>query len=87
MSSVSTMCAVCAACLPFLSLGRVTQSPDTHSAWMTASSSHDAAGATRLVTVELCTRTVHGVRGPRGATRVGSNVCASSYKKPEEQGP
>lgn len=47
----------------FSSLGRVTQSPYTHSAWMTASSSHDAAGATRLVPPQLCTRTVHRVKG------------------------
>lgn len=72
MSSVSTMCAVCA--LPAVSPpGAVTQSPDTHSAWMTASSSHDAAGATRLVPPGLCTRTVHGVRGcHRGGTE---SVC------------
>lgn len=63
MSSVSTICAVCAS-LPFLPLA-VTQSPDTHSAWMTARSSHDAAGATRLVPLQFCTRTVHRVKGAK----------------------
>lgn len=52
MSSVSTMCVVCVS-----SFGRVTQCVATHSALVTAGSSHDAAGATRLVPPWLCTRT------------------------------
>lgn len=65
-------CALCV--LPAVSPpGAVTQSPDTHSAWMTASPSHDAAGATRLVPPGLCTCTVHRVRGcHRGGT---DGVC------------